>query len=223
MKQIIVGFSGIPSGRCGIPVSIVRDENKRFWKMIGTKKESPINQATFETYAKEGRITRLPETEANDGDAVLYVKKPFIERFVIDREANCSEIDSNTLHYQDRLGSLRFSWAKANKLWFVVRKKDRLINQMNHWADLLCRRFDDKWKVSKKDSEKDKDELLDTAQLIVSCAYKDSLLRKGYARLALAYSYFNPERIKALHTIFIQPDLGITMQETQDMIKDVKE
>jgi hypothetical protein len=215
----IVGFNGTPSEHCGIPVPIVQCEDGMFRKMIGKKKESPINQATFEAYVKEGRITRLPATEAKDGDAVLYVKKPFIEGFVLDEEAGCSEVAPNTLLYCDKLETICFSWAEESKLWFVVKNKSHLIKQMNHWAGLLCKRFDDKW-ISE---QKNMNELFEIAELIVSCAYKKSLLRKGYARLALTYKHFNPKRIKALHTIFIQPDLGITMKETQDMIENIDE
>lgn len=220
MKQIIVGFNGTPSGRCGIPVPIVQGNDGMFRKMIGMKKESPINQATFEAYVQEGRITRLPDTEAEDGDTILYVKKPFIEGFILDGEANWLEKNDKTALYYDKLGSICFSLAKTenDEIWFVVKSKDLLIKQMDHWAGLLCKRFDDKWNPDQNNM----DYLLDIAQLIVSCAYKDNLLRKGYARLAIAYNYFNPRRIKMLHTAFIKPDLGITMEETQNMIRNLE-
>ncbi|MDI6792489.1 MAG: hypothetical protein QME81_06435 [bacterium] len=219
MKQIIVGFNGTPSEHCGIPVPIVQDKDGMFKKMIGKKRESPINQAAFDAYVHEGRITRLPDTEAEEGDAILYVKRPFIDGFILDGEAAWQEIDVNTALYYDKIGTICFSWVESEELWFVVKKKNVLVKQMDHWAKLLCNRFDDKWTPQPKDM----DRLLETAELIVSCAYKENLLGKGYARLALTYKYFNPKRIKALHAIFIQSDLGITMKETQDMIRNIEE
>jgi len=214
----IVGFNGTPSEPCGIAVPIILDADG-FYKKMGTKRKSPISRAIFETYVKDGLITEIPPADAEENDAVLYVKESF-KKYTSDLWMEEDEFTWDINFNSSTFSNWKFNKVKNGDFCFKISSIENLQKQMNELALKLRSLFDKKWHENPENTNY----LLDIGELIVTCAREKSILREGYARLGLTYEVSNQEdRIEVLHSLCLEPELGLTMDQTMSEINKLKQ